>query len=168
MSRVINDAASTAELTAQIAELQEQLQSAQLAISAINGRRAAATAQLTSAMMSTPGNTDIPLSVITQVGATWEVQDGALVCPMDGYAIVSGGLMIGGGAAGHYCGVDVRKNNASVVDLYFGYSINYGAIATRPVLVQVQAGDLLRLRYRSDSTADITDSPRTGLTAQYV
>ena len=117
---------------------------------------------------STAGNTDIPLSVTAQVGAAWEVQDGALVCPMDGYAIVSGGLMIGGGAAGHYCGVDVRKNNASVVDLYFGYSINYGAIATRPVLVQVQAGDLLRLRYRSDSTADISASPRTGLTVQYV
>lgn len=137
-------------------------------LSANDVQRAAVTAQLISAMPSTAGNTDIPLSVTAQVGATWEVQDGALVCPMDGYAIASGGLMIGGGAAGHYCGVEVRKNNARVVDLYFGYSINYGAIATRPVLVRVQAGDLLRLSYRGDSTADISASSRTGLTAQYV
>ena len=57
MSRAINDAALPAELAAQIAELQEQLQNAQEAISAISGRRAAVTAQLISAMPSTAGNT---------------------------------------------------------------------------------------------------------------
>lgn len=130
--------------------------------------RCGMTARISQSLTGISTRTEVPLGTVLDSGGGCELVDGGIRVPNDGLYIVSGAVHYTGGTDKLWSGTAVLAGFTEKSVAYTALASGMGTVVAPAVVVQLSAGDVVKLRAEATGTITVGNDSRTRLTVAQI